>query len=96
MRACANRASHERDVNRFGRVDVVEVARPAAEDALVLPPGDRLADQPTGQARCPAAITSFRPGEVSCRSQAALTSSSGTTSRSTLRRPAATCSLSLR
>jgi hypothetical protein len=42
------RAAHERDVGRAGRVDVVEVARPAAQDALVLPAADRAADQPAG------------------------------------------------
>ena len=37
--------------------------------------GGPAPDQPPAQARCPTAITSFRPGEASCRSQAALTSS---------------------
>ena len=93
MPGMGERAAHECDVRGSGRLDVVEVARTAAQDALVLPAANRAADERAGQSSsCPTAITSFLPGDASCRSHAAATSSSGTTSRSTVRRPATACS----
>ena len=99
------RAAHERDVRRSVRVDVVQVARCAAQDALVLPPGKGAADEAARVHAClrphaapafPIEMTSLRPGEASCSVHAAATPSSGTSSRSTARRPARMCSRSVR